>query len=394
MFLDGSNQEDDQPVAAASVETEAPVASASPSPGSTGSQGLPTELIGGPLPNRAPSNFPPAGGPEALPFGYPRGPLPEPENTSGQLGDDVPREVQEAGFHWGAFLLSTYWAKEHGINGLATLQGALISIWVVSGIFARMGIPGAFIIRLLCIIAVPALSIYFGAIGYREGWRYKRYPGGLKEFFEDQREWTRRGFIIAPLCIVAIVGLLYFIFWIIEASAPGGYFTRGDTSDTPPPAATSAPPSGYVPPPPAPSYGGSGAVAPPPTPVPSNSPAPAYQGQTPGSYPTQAPSQPQAGSSTYQQQPGASTYQQQPPAGGVGSPNDGSVPAPSGQPNDSGASGAPTPPDQQPTNGDNASPSPSAPPPSNPAPGFGGAAGSSPNGDRQPVPGSESNGSQ
>jgi hypothetical protein len=218
---------------------------------------------------------------------------------------DVPPEVERMGFHWGACLLSTYWAKEHGINGLATIQGAIMVAWVVSGFLARMGVSGAWIVRLACLVAVPALSYYFGRIGYREGWRYQRYPGGVKEYLEVERQWTRRAFIIAPACLAAIAGLIFFISWTIQASMPGGYFTRGgdDSDSTPTRSTISAPvrPANTPPAPPA------NTVVSPPSEAPTNNGAggpqtPNYSSQPTGSYTTQAPaaapSQPQPNSAT------------------------------------------------------------------------------------------------
>lgn len=198
-------------------------------------------------------------------------------------------------WNWGAALLSTYWAKEHGMMGLAVIQGSVTTAWFISWMlrYTDLG-PYTVVIRLLCTLAIPALAIWFGLIGNREAWRYRHFPGGVPEFIEVQRQWMIRSFIWLPICIAGIIGLCFFVSWSINRSlGPGdgsSYSAPASTAPSTPPAASTAP---AVAPP---SYSPPDVVVPPSKPVPpptinptvQPSPTPAQQSEQPEQAPPQS----------------------------------------------------------------------------------------------------------
>lgn len=311
-----------------------------------------------PYPNQA---FP------VYPSGIQPRPIEQPNNTSGMMSDDIPPEIARMKWNWGAALLSTYWANDHGMNQLGTIQAVLVIAWIIASL-APLN-PLFMAVKSLCFLAVIGYSIWFGLIGNREGWRYRRFPEGVPEFIDHQRSWMIRSFIAFPLAVGLLVGALVFAYRSMEQNLPGGqsapYASSPQPPATPPPPAASVPPAQtYFPAPPPIAPRAVPTETPPPTYA--QGPAPAIQAPAgqPGQYPnssgqtiqdqTNSPNtanntaNPQTTTDQTSPQPGAPVQPGQEPSG----------PA-SGTPPDQGSQ-----PDQSQT-GDSSAPSSSEPPQQN-----------------------------
>lgn len=124
---------------------------------------------------------------------------PQVENTSGMQGE-VPEEVEQMGWSWGAFSLALLWGFSHNVLlgklmlALAFCEALARSAPSVEGIFAGLSL---------------ANQIYLGRYGHRLAWQNRHFVS-VEQFRDTMKVWNLWGFwsFIAGL-VIAIAGLVY-----------------------------------------------------------------------------------------------------------------------------------------------------------------------------------------
>jgi hypothetical protein len=143
---------------------------------------------------------PPPSGTGASPSG-----MPQTVNDSGQK-EGVPPEIAAFKWNWGAFGMTWLWCLNHGM--IAWGIGILLL-----GIVLR-AIPG---IGAVSWIVSVAVSIYFGIMGHKLGWRNRHFAGGVPQFIDVERAWMR--WAVGVLTFFFLVGILGAILFPVFARA-------------------------------------------------------------------------------------------------------------------------------------------------------------------------------
>ncbi len=203
------------------------------------------DLAGNPIEGSGPrpsAYAPPNAAPVPPPYGYSAGPAspavwpPAPmggamtyRNTSGEQGD-IPAEIADKRWHWGAFFFPILWLKRHNM----TAQAGLISMALVVPRVLHSYAPAPFggLLVGAGLLAYWAVRIYFGWSGHRFAWRNRHFPDGVSQYFKVQQAWMLWGFGIFALDIA----LQIFVFSTLLAGAgstpPGGAYSGGGYSSS------------------------------------------------------------------------------------------------------------------------------------------------------------------
>lgn len=137
------------------------------------------------------------------PFAVDTKPIVMDYNTSGTVGD-VPIEIARLKWSWGASLLTSFWARSHNLTAITSIHSGLL----IAAILCLFFYP---VVSVICFMLLTALAVALGVIGPKQAWRYRRFDGGVDEYFKVQNAWTSYSFIANPLALVLIFGLCYFI---------------------------------------------------------------------------------------------------------------------------------------------------------------------------------------
>jgi hypothetical protein len=181
----------------------------------------------------------PYGAPQA-PYGAPQGAWPPPPgqtgsalfdmqaaNTSGQQGD-VPAEIEQLHWNWGAYFLPILWCRWHGMTGFAGLLSA-------TAFCVRLlrYMPGAMhpVFYATYSLFWLSVSIYMGLNGHKMAWRNRRYFGGVAEHLQVQRAWLVGGALAGP--ILSITAIVFFVSLLIASRPSPSIYGSGSSYNSP-----------------------------------------------------------------------------------------------------------------------------------------------------------------
>lgn len=171
------------------------------------------DLAGNPLPDDSSPQPPPYAGPqspgsphvgisaEQLVGSRPSDGLAERilENSSGSL-DDVPPEVEKLHWNWGAFLVPSFWAFNHGMRPLAlAIWGLGLVLHFMAQIPTQLNTTLGVVYTVFCF----GVSLWLGFCGNKIAWRIRRFEGGLDEYFAVQKAWLIAGVAVAVVSVIA-----------------------------------------------------------------------------------------------------------------------------------------------------------------------------------------------
>lgn len=125
-------------------------------------------------------------------------------NSSGALGD-VPVEVQQMRWNWGAFLLPSFWAFNHGLRWLS------LGMWIVGVVLhfcSQMPSDPSNAVGVAYTVTCLGVSVWLGLCGNPMAWRFRRFEGGLDDFKEVQRIWMYAGIGVALISVILFGGKL------------------------------------------------------------------------------------------------------------------------------------------------------------------------------------------
>jgi hypothetical protein len=123
------------------------------------------------------------------------------DNSSGAL-DDVPPEVEKLHWNWGAFLVPSFWALNHGMKPLAF---AIWGLGIVLHFAAQVQTPLNTALGVVYTVFCLVVSLWLGLFGNKIAWRIRRFEGGLDEFFAVQKAWMIGGVCVA-VCSIFLGG--------------------------------------------------------------------------------------------------------------------------------------------------------------------------------------------
>ncbi len=130
-------------------------------------------------------------------------------NTSGSQGD-VPFEIANLKWNWGAFLLPRLWCYRHGLAQVATMLW--VSLFIIRFLNNMMTGGSALIPIIVTLLLDWGIGIYLGFNGHRIAWRNRRFDD-ITEFFKVQRAWLIGGIVWQ----VFLNGLFLFVIFSVAA---------------------------------------------------------------------------------------------------------------------------------------------------------------------------------
>ncbi len=131
------------------------------------------------------------------------------ENTSGMKGD-VPPEIANLKWNWGAFGLSWIWGFGNQVTGLAVA----VLLLPLLGFIPFVNFVSPFVSL--------GLIIYLGLNGHKLAWQNRRFEGGVSQFMDVQRAWSNWGiglFVVWFLMIPILAAILFPVFAQARAKA-------------------------------------------------------------------------------------------------------------------------------------------------------------------------------
>ena len=142
------------------------------------------------------------GGPPVNAYQQPYG-MAMTQNSSG-MKSDVPAEVQNMGWNWGAMGLHWIWLCGHNMVG----AGLGLFFGVIFIGFLSMFAPGSI---LLVMALMLGISIYLGVNGNKLAWQNRRFDS-IDQFREVRSAWNAWGI---AFFIIGMIGLAIFAFFVI-----------------------------------------------------------------------------------------------------------------------------------------------------------------------------------
>jgi hypothetical protein len=134
------------------------------------------------------------------------------ENTSGMGAYAVVPLAIKSSWNWGAFFFTWIWGIAHKA-WITFIVLATIPISVLAWEIAPFDRGTAIALRILASCIDLIIWIWLGVKGSELAWRNRHFEGGINEFWEVQRAWTRMGLILVAAPFV--IGLLFLLVFLV-----------------------------------------------------------------------------------------------------------------------------------------------------------------------------------